>query len=73
MTDQPMTRDEFYERFPWVFNLPERPQCSECWNVSFYEAKDGYVWLIESHREDCSRYGHEQDAQLYRTTEEWVR
>ena len=51
-----MARDQFFDRFPWVFNLPERPQCRECWAVSHWTIdEDGDLILKECHRPDCSR------------------
>ena len=50
-----MTRDEFYEKFPWVFSMPEHPQCNECFSVSCYVVRDDWLLLSESHTESCSR------------------
>ena len=50
-----MIRDEFYERFPWIVQLPERPQCSECLQVQQYELTGSALVLIEHHLNGCSR------------------
>ena len=59
-----MTRDEFYEKFPWVFSLPERPQCKECLGLSCYNGYDGWIHLEEHHLDWCSRHG-ESAKRLY--------
>ncbi len=67
-TTQPMTRDEFYEKFPWVFSLPERPQCNECLMTSLYVIRDGWMLLSESHTDDCSRK-HGVETPVYQQPE----
>lgn len=59
-----MTRDEFYQRFPWIFRYPASPCCSECMYQSSYKLIDGCIHLVESHLEKCSRFA-EHDGQVH--------
>lgn len=61
---QPMTRDEFYKRFPWVFDLPSHPTCSECLLVGYYHFEDGWVLFVEGHTEVCS-HTDKTETKLY--------
>lgn len=59
-----LQRDDFYNKFPWVFALPERPQCSECWMISSLGVTDGQLQLTEYHTTKCSRF-KEHDHEVH--------
>ena len=52
-----LTRDEFYEAFPHVFDLPITPQCKLCfssfqWTV-VPQGNEDVLQLTEYHRQGC--------------------
>lgn len=62
-----LTRDEFFKKFPHVFDLPMHPQCRLCfsafqWTVTTEGGAD-HVELTEYHREGCPKY--ERNMQIY--------
>ena len=48
-----MTTTEFFEKFPHMFSLPERPQCVHCWMSSMYLGNEDGLFLVEYHGETC--------------------
>ncbi len=55
MPTKPISREEFFKRFSWVTDLPNPPQCSECFAVGYLRLEsDGRIFFNEFHADGCS-------------------
>lgn len=68
VTTKTMTTVEFYKLFPWVMELPLRPQCKECLllgSMHIHEGKDFFQHIMtECHTADCSRMEHNEEQHI---------
>lgn len=66
-----LSRDEFYEKFPHVHDLPIQPQCNHCWKIfelnvqpSIAENDLDVISMQEYHTKSCPMFYRDHQTYL---------